>query len=112
MAAVAVPPSPIRLGIVGPATRTLLEAMRRTNFVTGDLRGAFYRGDRCAPYSCGNAVEFVEQEVDTPAPKPARGQAPPTRVETLRGILLRYPGHALDVRGDRVRAVLFFVPAP
>jgi tetratricopeptide (TPR) repeat protein len=111
LAPVPVPPSPIRLGIVGPATRTRLEALQRTDFVIGALRGAFYRGDHVRALQLGNAVELVEQEIDAPAPKPARDQAPPTRVETPRGVLLRYPGHALDVRGDRVRALLFFVPA-
>ena len=110
--ALAPPPrSPIPLGVVGPTARAPLAAMERKDFRIGDLSVSFFRGGGLRALQLGDAIEVVEQRSGVGAPPPSGQQRAAVRVESPRGVLLRYPSHALDVQGGRVRAILYFVPA-
>lgn len=105
--------SPIPLGVVGPATDAAVGGMERRDFVIGAMRGRFYRGPALLALQIGDAIEVVEQVAPIAAGNisPAR-HSPAVRVESPGGVLMRYAGHALDLEGERVRSVLYFVPAP
>ena len=60
----------------------------------------------------GDAIEVVEQASDDTAVPDVGQSGHAVRVESPGGLLLRYSSHAFAIEGDRVRSVLYFVPAP
>jgi tetratricopeptide (TPR) repeat protein len=106
--AISAPGPPIPLGVVTAETMATLASYEQWPF---DL-GVAYRGQGLRILQLGDAIEVVEQTVSPthPAPSPPQG-AIPVRVETPRGVFLRYPGVGFDMEGDRVRSVVYFAPA-
>lgn len=105
------PRPPIPLGVVGPATRVKLDRLERRPLTIGGSRIAIYRGAGLQVLQLGDAVEVVEQAASTAHPGPQPPSVAAVRVETPRGVFVRYPGVAFDMEGDRVRAVVYFAPA-
>lgn len=104
--------SPIPLGVVNTATTVATGGMESSGFVIGAMRGRFYSGPGVRALQLGDAIEVVEQSAAGPAGGSAvANDSGAVRVESPGGELLRYPGHALDLEGGHLRAVLYFVPA-
>lgn len=107
-AAALAPSPPIPLGVVAPETRARLAKLERRDVAIGGMSVTIYRGQGLQALQLGEAVEVVEQAASAPVAHP--GSAP-VRVETPRGVFLRYPGVGFDMDGDRTRAVVYFAPA-